>query len=140
MHSKTYIEVRYAETDKMGVVYHGNYPAWFELGRADLLKMFGYTYKQIEDMGIMTPVTNLNCRYKTPAFYPDKVLLRTWVINLTASRIEFRFTINRVNEDGKETEICYATTELAFVDSNTFRPCSIKKKIPDLYENIKRTL
>ena len=139
MHSKTYVTVRYAETDKMGVVYHGNYPVWFELGRSNLLNMHGYEYKKMEEMGVMTPVTNLTCNYKSPAFYPDNLLIRTWAINMTASRIEFRYTICRINEDKTETEVCYGTTEHAFVSTKTFRPVNLKKKIPNLYEKIKAT-
>ncbi len=139
MHSKTYVDVRYAETDKMGVVYHANYPVWFEMGRSDLIESFGYKYSDMEEMGIMTPVRNLNLTYLRPATYPDKLLIRTWAIHLTASRIEFRYTVSKINDDNTQTELCYGTTEHAFVDTKTFRPVSLKKRLPELYEKIKAT-
>lgn len=139
MHSKTRITVRYAETDMMGIVHHSNHAVWYEIGRADYIKLFGISYTEMESMGVMTPVLNLNCSFKHPALYDDSLILRTWVADITASRIVFTYKINRLEDDGTETEIGYGSTEHAFVDSKTFKPCSIKKKIPFLYEKISAT-
>lgn len=140
MHSKTYLNVRYAETDKMGIAHHSNYPVWYEAGRTDYIKMFGVSYSEMEKAGIMMPLTNLTCHYKNPAFYEDNIIVRTWAIGLRAAQIQFTYTVKRINPDNTETELGYATTEHGFVDSKTFKPCNLRKRMPDLYEKIKATL
>ena len=136
MHSRTKLVVRYAETDRMGIVHHSNFPVWYEMGRSDYIKMFGISYSEMENSGVMTPLRNLNCHFKLPAQYEDELIVRTWCTAITASRIEFSYTVKRIESDGSEIEIGYGSTEHAFVDSKTFRPCNIRKKIPDLYEKI----
>ena len=133
MHSKTYITVRYAETDRMGVAHHANYPIWFEVGRTDFIRLFGTSYSDMEAAGIMTPLRNLSVRYKLPALYEDNLIVRTWCTQMTAARIEFSYTVKRIESDGSETELCYGSTEHGFVDAGTFRPCNAKKRMPELY-------
>ena len=133
MHSKTYITVRYAETDRMGVAHHANYPIWFEVGRTDFIRLFGTRYSDMEAAGIMTPLRNLSVRYKLPALYEDNLIVRTWCTQMTAARIEFSYTVKRIEPDGSETELCYGSTEHGFVDAATFRPCNAKKRMPELY-------
>lgn len=136
MHSRTKLVVRYAETDRMGIVHHSNFPVWYEMGRSDYIKMFGISYSEMENSGVMTPLRNLNCHFKLPAQYEDELIVRTWCTAITASRIEFSYTVKRIEPDESEIEIGYGSTEHAFVDSKTFRPCNIRKRIPDLYEKI----
>ena len=136
MHAKTYITVRYAETDCMGIAHHSNYPVWFEVGRTDFIRLFGTSYSEMEKSGIMTPLRNLSCHFKLPAQYEDKLIVRTWCINLTAARIEFAYSVKRINDDGTETELAYGSTEHGFVDATTFRPCNAKKRMPQLYEKM----
>lgn len=138
MHSRTKFRVRYAETDRMGIVHHSNYPIWYEMGRGDYIKMFGYNYREMEEQGIMTPLLNLNSSFVKPALYDDEIILRTKVILISAARITFSYTVKRIEKDGTETELGYGTTEHGFVDANTFRPISIKKRMPELYEKIKQ--
>ncbi len=140
MHSRSYITVRYAETDKMGVAHHSNYPIWYEVGRTDYIKLFNVSYSQMEDAGVMIPLRNLNCHFSLPAKYEDKLIIRTWCINATAARIEFAYTIKRIEPDGSETELGYGTTEHGFVDAKTFRPCSIRKRMPELYEQLHKNV
>ena len=71
------IRVRYAETDQMGVVYHGNYFAWFEIGRIELLRQTGWSYKALEADGIGLPVIEATCQYRHPARYDDELEIRT---------------------------------------------------------------
>lgn len=138
MHSRTKFRVRYAETDRMGIVHHSNYPIWYEMGRGDYIKMFGYNYREMEEQGVMTPLLNLNSSFVKPALYDDEIILRTKVILISAARITFSYTVKRIEADGTETELGYGTTEHGFVDANTFRPISIKKRMPELYEKIKQ--
>lgn len=136
MHARTKVTVRYAETDKMGIVHHSNYPIWYEIARNDFIKMFGISYTEMENSGIMTPLLNLSCHFGEPAFYEDELIIRTWVQTITAARIVFTYTVKRIEQDGSEKELGYGSTEHGFVDSKTFRPCSIKRRMPQLYENI----
>lgn len=140
MHSRTKITVRYAETDQMGIAHHSNYPIWYEVGRSDYIKMFGTSYTEMEQAGVMTPLLNLSCSYKLPAFYEDELIIRTKVIMMSASRITFAYTVKKIENDGTETELGYGTTEHGFVDAKTFRPCSVKKRLPELYAKISATL
>lgn len=140
MHAKTYITVRYAETDRMGIAHHSNYPVWYEVGRTDYIKMFGISYSEMEQAGIMIPLLNLNCHFGKPALYEDKLIIRTWCIMMTAARIVFSYSVKKIEDDGSETELGYGTTEHGFVDSKTFKPCSIKKRMPDLYDKINHNL
>lgn len=136
MHSKTYITVRYAETDKMGIAHHANYPIWYEVGRTDYVKLFGTTYSEMENSGVMLPVLNLTCHFGKPAMYEDRLIVRTWCIHMTAARIEFAYSVKRFLEDGTEEELGYGTTEHGVVDAETFKPCNIKKRLPALYEKM----
>lgn len=79
---------------------------------------------------------NLSCHFGIPALYEDELIIRTWVQTITAARIIFTYTVKRIEKDGSETELGYGTTEHGFVDSKTFRPTSIKKRFPKLYEDI----
>lgn len=132
--------VRYAETDKMGIAHHSNYPIWYEVGRTDYIKLFGTTNSEIEAAGIMMPMINLSCHYGKPALYEDNLIVRTWVMSIKPAHIEFTYTIKRINDDGTQTELGYGTTEHGIIDSKTFRPTSLKKRMPELYEKIKATL
>lgn len=133
MHSKSYVTVRYAETDRMGIAHHSNYPIWYEIGRTDYIKLFGTTYSDMESAGVMIPLTNLSSQFIRPARYEDNLIIRTWVIHMTAARILFHYTVKRIEPDGSETELAYGSTEHGAVDAETFKPCSIKKRLPDLY-------
>ncbi len=140
MHTRSYLTVRYAETDRMGIAHHSNYPIWYEVGRTDYIKSYGISYSDIEKAGILMPVTNLSCNFLRPAAYEDKIVVRTWAIELKAAHIQFTYTIKKINEDGTQEELGYGSTEHGIIDSKTFRPVSLKKRMPELYEKIKATL
>jgi len=113
--SKTSVRVRYSETDKMGVVYHGNYAQYLEIGRTDALRQIGLTYKSFEDNGIMMPVLSLNCKYLKSAFYDDELTIVTMLKVMPKVRIHFYFEIyNQQNE-----LITKAEVELVNVDMKT---------------------
>lgn len=140
MHSRTKVVVRYAETDQMGIAHHSNYPIWYEQGRTDFIKMFGIKYSDMEKAGIMLPLRNLSCHYMLPARYEDELIIRTWCTSISAARIEFSYNVKKIEADGTETEIGYGSTEHGFVDSTTFKPCNVKKKLPELFERINTNL
>lgn len=90
------LRVRYVETDQMGVVYHTNYLIWFEVGRVELLRQLGFTYRDMErEDGCYIAVVDARCRYKIPARYDDEILVRTFFKNLRSSLIHFGYEILR---------------------------------------------
>lgn len=112
------IRVRYAETDKMGVVYHGNYAQYFEMGRVEWLRNLGLSYAFMEEKGIMLPVVNLTLNYKKPARYDDLLTVRTILKKQESVKIEFDYEI--YNEKGELLTTGYSM--LVFVDMKTGRP------------------
>jgi acyl-CoA thioester hydrolase len=93
--STSVIRVRYAETDKMGVVYYANYFVWFEVARADLLRSLGWTYREMEQAGISLPVIDARCEYRRPAKYDDEIEIRTKGRMLSPVRMEFTYEVVR---------------------------------------------
>ena len=87
------IRVRYAETDKMGVAYHANYLDWFEVGRNEYCRQSGKAYKEWEAEGVMLPVVEAHCRYKSSLFYDDEALIETTISKLTRVSVEFSYRI-----------------------------------------------
>jgi len=87
---ETKIRVCYGDTDKMGVVYYGNYPRFYEIARNEMLRDNGVTYKQIEESGIVWPVRNLNITYLKPAFYDDLLTLRSRVEEIPMVRLHIK--------------------------------------------------
>jgi len=85
--------VRYGETDQMGVVYHGNYAQYMEMGRVEWLRSMGISYKNMEENGIMLPVISLHVDYKKPAVYDDLITVRTILKKMPSVKIEFDFEI-----------------------------------------------
>ncbi len=115
---ETQIRVRYGETDKMGYVYYGNYPVYFEIGRTELIRQFGMSYKELEDMNVMMPVAGLSIKYHRPALYDDLLTIKTSMQKMPSARITFYSEIfNQNNELLTSGEIT-----LVFVDANSRRP------------------
>lgn len=112
------VRVRYAETDQMGVVYHGNYAQYFEMGRVEWLRNLGLSYAFMEKNGIMLPVVSLTLIYKKPARYDDLLTVRTIFKKQESVRIEFDYEI--YNEAGELLTTGYSM--LVFVDMKTGRP------------------
>ena len=137
----TKIQVRYGETDKMGIVYHGNYALYLEDARTEFLVEAGYPYKQMEDAGFMSPVVELHVRYGRPLQYGDTVIVRTRVVENKASRTRYAYEIFREGMDlDNDAPLATAESVHCVVDAETFRPVSIKRSLPelfDLYERIK---
>ena len=98
--STTQIRVRYAETDQMNVVYYGNYAQYFEVGRVESIRQLGYTYKDMEDQGVMMPVVEMHVKYLRAATYDDLLTVKTQIRELPVDhRIEFHVEV--FNEKGK---------------------------------------
>ena len=87
------IRVRYAETDKMGVAYHGHYLDWFEVGRTEYCRQSGKTYLEWEAEGIMLPVVEAHCRYKSSLYYDDEVVIETTITKLSRVSVVFSYKV-----------------------------------------------
>jgi len=98
---KTTIRVIYGDTDTMGVVYHANYLRWFEIGRTELFRHIGLPYREIEARGLMLPVSEVNCKYHTPAKYDDVLVIEA-TLN-TAFRAGMQFDYAITSQDGSVT-------------------------------------
>ena len=93
------IRVRYAETDQMGVVYHANYFVWFEVGRVELLRQLGFSYREMEqEDDCCIAVVDARCRYKAPARYDDELVVRTGLKNVRQSLVQFGYELLRVRD------------------------------------------
>ena len=115
--------IRYGETDQMGVVYHGNYAQFLEMGRVEWLRSLGISYRDMEENGIMLPVVNLSLKFIKPALYDDLITVKTILKKKPSVRIEFDYLIS--NE--KNEILAEAYTTLAFMDTHRKRPV----KCPD---------
>ena len=91
--SLTTLRVRYAETDQMGVVYYANYLVWFEVARTDLLRNRGWSYRAMEESGVVLPVIEAQCHYHRPARYDEEMEIRTEARILSPVRMEFRYQV-----------------------------------------------
>jgi acyl-CoA thioester hydrolase len=120
--SETEIRVRYADTDQMGVVYYGNYAMYYEVGRAESIRQLGYTYKDMEAMGVYMPVVEMHFRFLRPALYDDLLKVKTTLRELpTHHKIEFHTEI--FNEAGELLNA--GRVVLFFMDSATKKRCSM---------------
>ena len=111
------LRVRYAETDQMGVVYHANYIVWFEVGRVEMLRQMGFTYRDMEKYdNVHIVVIDVHCRYKASAHYDDLITVRTWLSHVRESRLHFGYELVRA-QDGKklaEGESVHLVTDAQF--------------------------
>lgn len=125
------VRVRYGETDQMGVVYHGNYAQYFEIGRIEWLRKFGISYKQMEEEGIMLPVISLAINYKKSARYDDVIKVKTQLVKLPSATIEFYYEIT--NESG--VVLTTGNTTLVFIDMSRNKPTKCPAYILDKLQN-----
>jgi acyl-CoA thioester hydrolase len=123
------VRVRYAETDKMGVVYHANYFIWFEIGRTDLLRSLGWSYREMEEDGVSLPVIEAQCRYHRSAKYDDELEVRAEGRMLSPVRMEFTYQVVR-RED--QAVAASGRTVHAALD-RAGRPCRLPERIRQVY-------
>ncbi|HEX3867036.1 MAG TPA: thioesterase family protein [Gemmatimonadaceae bacterium] len=122
--------VRYAETDRMGVVYHANYLIWCEVGRTDYIRDCGMSYADIERMGVGLAVSDLSARFHGSARYDDRIRVRTTLAEVRSRGIAFDYLITNV-ETGHR--LVTARTALVSIDSETGRPISLPAVVRALF-------
>lgn len=114
--STTEIRVRYGETDQMGYLYYGNYALYYEVGRAEAIRELGFTYRELEEQGVIMPVAELQVKYYRPAFYDDLITVKTILKELPKSH-KIQFHSELYNEKGELLNV--GITTLVFVDTQT---------------------
>ncbi len=135
MECLTEIEVRYAETDCMGVVYHANYLIYLEVARTEFLEKLGYPYCEIEKAGYMSPVLHVDLTYGSPFRYGDTVLVRTRVTKVTSVKTEYTCEMYLKGEDPTQCKPHFkAVTHHCLVERDSFKVVSQKKVFPRLYK------
>jgi len=114
--SETRLRVRYAETDQMGVVYHSNHLIWFEVGRVELMRQMGFSYREMEqDEGRFIAVAEVKCRYRAPVYYDEEVIVRTRLKSVRTSVVVFSYELVRAQgetllAEGETTHIVTDST------------------------------
>ncbi len=126
--NKISFRVRYGETDQMGVVYHGNYAQYLEMGRVEWLRSLGISYKKIEESGIILPVISLSLHFKKSALYDDLITVETILKKSPSVKIEFDYKIYNENKE----LLIEANTVLAFIDAKKNRPIKCPTEILNL--------
>jgi acyl-CoA thioester hydrolase len=123
------LRVRYAETDKMGVVYYANYLVWFEVARAELLRSLGWTYREMEHAGVSLPVIEAHCEYHRPARYDDELEVRTEGRMLSPVRMEFLYEVVR-----RDDQMLSASGRTVHAAVNLHgRPCRLPDRIREVF-------
>ncbi len=134
--TQTPIEVRYAETDQMGVVYHANYLLYLEDGRLDFVNTVVMPYKEIEAAGYLCPVRSVEMTYYEPLHWGEKGFVTTGVTRLSPTKVTYH---QRVFREGMDPEtdhpLFVADVTACMVEKGTFKPVSMKRAFPELYAN-----
>lgn len=129
--STTEIRVRYAETDQMNVVYHGNYAQYFEVGRGESIRKLGLTYKDMEAMGVIMPIVDFQAKFLRPAHYDDLLTIKTMLKEIpTDHKIEYHQEV--YNQHGKLLTI--GKVVLYFIDANTKQKTSMPQKFMEIIQ------
>ncbi|MGP4067938.1 acyl-CoA thioesterase [Halobacillus sp. B29] len=127
---ETPIQVRYQETDMMGVVYHANYLVWFEIGRTAFIEELGFKYSEIEKQGVVSPVIDANISFKHPVRYGDEAVVKTWVDEYDGLRVTYGYEV--VHGDGRLA--VSGQTKHVIVKKENFRPVSIRRSFPEWHQ------
>lgn len=128
--SETKIRVRYGETDQMGFLYYGNYALYYEVGRAEAIRQLGFTYRELEELGIHMPVVELNVQYFRPALYDDLITVKT-ILKVLPESTKIQFHSELYNEQG--VFLNRGVTTLVFYDP-------IEKKKVDMHPELRHRL
>ncbi|MDR9856440.1 thioesterase family protein [Paenibacillus sp. VCA1] len=150
----TTIRVRYQESDQMGVVYHANYLNWFEIGRTEMIRELGITYRSMEERGVLLPVTDLDMKFNQPARYDDEITIFTQMIDFSKLRIRYAYEVRRLSDEERQglapasyDEGLKLPGELLVSGSTShvwvnreWHPVRLDKSAPELYEALSKAL
>ncbi len=124
--SKTQIRIHYALTDQMGVVYHGHYAQFYEIGRTEALRSLGLTYKEVEALGVIMPVTEIHSRFLRPALYDDLITVVTTVKEMP---IHHKITFHSEIYNEKNELLNVGDVSLYFIDAKSMKRCEMPQQI-----------
>lgn len=122
-------KVQYYETDKMGITHHSNYIRWMEEARIDFLERIGLSYARLEEMGVVSPVLSVNCRFLAPTTFADEIFISVSVSEFRGVKLHLTYVMK--NEKGDI--VCEGASEHGFLNKES-RPIRMKKEFPELYE------
>ena len=123
-------KVHYYETDKMGIVHHSNYVRWMEEARIDFFTQIGWDYKKLEDTGVISPVTAIECKYKATTAFADLIDIFVWVEAVSGVRLRLGYQMKR-----GDTLVCEGASEHCFLDANG-KIVNLKKQQTGFYETL----
>lgn len=126
--------VQYYETDKMGIVHHSNYIRWMEEARIDFLGQIGWSYDKLEEMGVISPVTAVDCKYKVSTRFPDVITIAVYVEEFKGVKLKLRYEMKK-----DDVLVCEGTSEHCFLDGEG-RIINVKRAYPGLYEALERAV
>ena len=131
---ETKFVARYAETDQMGIVHHSNYAVWFEAGRTEFFTKLGLCIRKIEERGVLLPLYEMNCKFKSPAQYEDEIIVKTKLDSMAKVRVIFSYqVINATNEK------ILATGKTMHAWTNKYlKPINAETSIPDVYSLLRQ--
>lgn len=129
MQAESKLIARYSETDQMGIIHHSNYAVWFEAGRTDFLKKAGIPNKEIEEQGVLLPLYEMNCKFKSPARYEDEIIVKTKLEHIGKVRIVFSYQVLNAKDGSVLTT---GETKHAWTNKS-LKPVNAQLLIPDIY-------
>lgn len=127
------LTVRYAETDRMGIVHHSNYPVWFEVGRTEFIRQNGISYSEVEKSGILLPLLELKCKFISSSTYEDKIIVRTSIKSYTKTRLNFYYEVFK--ETDMDSPIATGETVHVWTNCN-LKPINLQKHNQAIYDII----
>ena len=142
------MRVQYKDTDQMGVVHHANYITWFEVGRTEMMRDFDISYRQMEEMGLLLPVLDVQLSYRKPARFDDCIAIFTKLDSFSPVRLEFHYEVRRIGEEGFKTDTAVVgepTGELLTKGvskhmwvSSDWKPARLNKVAPEIYQKLEK--
>ncbi|MCF7926676.1 MAG: acyl-CoA thioesterase [Candidatus Izimaplasma sp.] len=132
MTSTKHIELRYSDTDQMGVIYHANYITFFEQGRTTFLNDLGIDYLDIEKQGVLFVVRNIEIKYKRPSTLDESLIVETTIDELT----DYKMTFKHVIKNDKNQIKVIGKSSVASVKKDSFKLCKLKEELPKIYQII----
>lgn len=129
------LRVHYQDTDQMGVAHHANYVGWFEIGRTEMMRNAGIAYNEMEKLGLLLPVVNIDIQYRRPAHYDDSITVFTKVVNFSAVRLEFEYEIRRIEgaSDHSDSELLAKGKSKHMWVNHEWKPARIDKVAPEVF-------
>lgn len=146
------LRVHYKETDQMGVVHHANYVSWFEIGRTEMMRHLGIAYRDMEDLGLLLPVLDVNVKYHQPARYDHCVLIYTSLAEFSRVRMKFKYEIRLAKDEycmvqqvadplvrgnDRQGELLSSGHTLHMWLNSDWKPARLDQAAPDVYERVK---